>query len=150
MVRVSRCHPSRVIQNPAERPPPPRVHILEWTNMAHFPVLFPWKKSQMCPMCMGNCPNLEILLAKWTNLAVFARKITNFGFFPTHCINICPFCEQDCQIWTVSRTVSPMGNVPYLAVFKSRVNNTSKFHKDDMPGSPSLSKNGSKVRSISF
>ncbi len=55
--------------------------------MALFPVVFPWKKSQMCQMCMGNGPNLVFLLAKWTNMAVFASKIANFGLFPTHSFN---------------------------------------------------------------
>ncbi len=57
--------------------------------MALFPDVFPWKNSQMWQMCMGNGPNLAILLAKWTkfNMAVFASKIANFGLFPIHCIN---------------------------------------------------------------
>ncbi len=32
-VRVSQCRPSRVIQNPAEQPPPPRGHLLVRTPL---------------------------------------------------------------------------------------------------------------------
>ncbi len=54
--------------------------------MALFPDVLPWKESQMWQMCMGNGPNLVILLAKWTNMALFASKIAIFGLFPTHSI----------------------------------------------------------------